>query len=132
MNTQLKVGDKVKVIKAVGFDFLTNCNATIFVIDNSDYTIKVVPDNDPNGYWVDAASFEYEILPPAPKWLPIDKDNLPKCIVAATQVGSGKVHAGRLYNDDDYMYLEVDEITELKGLTHYIPLTDLLNLPISE
>ena len=71
-------------------------------------------------------------IPPAPKWLPIDRDNPPSGNVAAMKLGVSKVHAGRLYKDEDESYLDIDDITELRGLTHYIPLSDLLNLPIAE
>jgi hypothetical protein len=134
---QLKVGDRVRVIKAVGFDFMTNCTAAIFAIDKSDDTIKVCLDNDPNGYWVDAADFQCEILPPTPKWIPIDKDNLPQILVAAInrKEDNPQVYTGALHLNDANNRLYIQSIggyVRLYDFTHYIPLTDLLNLPIAE
>jgi hypothetical protein len=134
---QLKVGDRVRVIKAVGFDFMTNCTAAIFAIDKSDDTIKVCLDNDPNGYWVDAADFQCEILPPTPKWIPIDKDNLPSGQVAFINNEEAEpiVYAGWLTLANDVINVQhsvYGSMFTYHKPTHYIPLSDLLNLPIAE
>lgn len=137
-----KVGQRVKVMSGANVTLSEQFNGMEGVI--TDITRNNTPDvmiyvDFENGYHIwcytqkdKGIELNVEIVEPTPKWLPIDRDNLPSGMVLATQLGSGKVHAGKLYNDDGYMYLEVDEITELKGLTHYIPLSDLLNLPIAE
>lgn len=74
-------------------------------------------------------------IPPTPKWLPIDRDNLYPYEVAAFDINdkASGVQCGILEN-----HLCVNKIgLSVNGIvsypyTHYIPLADLLNLPISE
>jgi hypothetical protein len=75
-----------------------------------------------------------EPTPPNPKWLPIDKDNLPldrvvvMNIIQPTQIFTGTLELNRY--DDTTIYLGNGQY--LSNFTHYIPLSDLLNLPIAE
>ncbi len=75
-----------------------------------------------------------ELTPPTPKWLPIDKDNLCIDTVAAmsitqpTHIFTGTLELNRY--DDITLYIGNGQY--LSNFTHYISLTDLLNLPIAE
>ena len=80
-------------------------------------------------------SYTPEPAPPTPKWLPIDRDNLyPDKVVAMDICGSENgIYFGTLEldrNNDIVLYLGNGQY--LPRFTHYIPLVDLLNLPISE
>jgi len=75
-----------------------------------------------------------EAAKPTPKWLPIDKDNLPDDRVAAIEIKNPNLlFTGTLYIDDDFgISLEIIKGGTVHGFTHYISLSDLLNLPIAE
>ena len=83
-------------------------------------------------------SYVSEPAKPLPVWRKIDKDNLPKERVAAIAVANpDKVHTGNLYNEDlDFSisgaYLGNTGYGIVLGMTHYIPLSDLINLPIED
>ena len=72
--------------------------------------------------------------PPTPKWLPIDMDNLPTGkVVAIDYPAFNDVYYGTLeLTEDSRIRLYIGGGSYLYRLTHYIPLSDLLNLPISE
>lgn len=84
----------------------------------------------------DGISLNVEILeptPPTPKWIPIDRDNLPVERVAAMHINTPLVFTGTLYLcDNKGISLEICAGATVHGFTHYIVLQDLLNLPISE
>jgi len=71
---------------------------------------------------------------PTPKWLQIDKDNLypekvaVKNITQPTHIFTGTLELNR-YED---ITLYIGNGQYLSNFTHYIPITDLLNLPIAE
>ena len=82
-------------------------------------------------------SYVPEPTPPTPKWLPIDRDNLPKILVAAINRNehSPIVYTGTLNisDIDGSLYIQsTGGYVRLYDFTHYIPLLDLLNLPILE
>jgi hypothetical protein len=80
-------------------------------------------------------SYTPEPAKPPVMWRKIDKDNLPKEKVAAIDIAVNNiVHTGHLHPEDaDFKdsgaYLGNTGYGIVLGLTHYIPLSDLLNLP---
>ena len=68
---------------------------------------------------------------PTPKWLPIDPNNLPIGIVATTNrnVSNPVFYVGVLHKDENGAYLNIMGGGVVSESTHYIPLSDLLNLP---
>lgn len=140
MNTQLKVGDRVRVISGETY---------ICHIKNSEGIVTHIRDKEPSihidfmgefkGYLFSDV-LEYEVLPstpptpPTPKWLPIDRDNLPSGkVVAIDYPAFNDVYYGTLeLIADNRIRLYIGNGQYLYNFTHYISLTDLLNLPISE
>jgi len=73
-------------------------------------------------------SYVPDPIPPIPKWLPIDMGNLPVDRVAVKN-DDNQTHYGKLWIYGNRIRVDNDNIL---NPTHYIPLSDLLNLPIAE
>lgn len=146
MNTQLKLGDRVKVISGANMPEHNNQCGIIQQIGNTDmplFTDYIAVRLDSG---IVALCYTYEddnrvvnielseAAKPTPKWLPIDKDNLYPEKVAAmnitqpTHIFTGTLELNRY--DDTTIYIGNGQY--LSNFTHYISLTDLLNLPIAE
>lgn len=72
---------------------------------------------------------------PLPVWRKIDKENLPNGKVAAIDYGNdNNVYYGTLELDYDgeRVRLELSANTYVYRFTHYIPLSELINLPIED
>jgi len=80
-------------------------------------------------------SYTPEPAKPPVMWRKIDKDNLPDYEVVATDL-KDRLFIGYLfkYNYDikNQFMLLAGNGTKVIGLTHYIPLSDLINLPIED
>jgi hypothetical protein len=80
-------------------------------------------------------SYTPEPAKPLPVWRKIDKDNLPDYEVVATDL-KDRLFIGYLfkYNFDikNQFMLLAGNGTKVIGLTHYMPLSDLINLPIED
>ena len=78
-------------------------------------------------------SYTPKTIQPTPKWLPIDRDNLPVERVAAMNINDNpnNVYSGVFELVDDKVGLVIGK-NICYPFTHYIPLTDLLQLPIAE
>ena len=65
-------------------------------------------------------------------WRKIDKNNLPKEKVACIDIlNLNLVFTGTLYLDEDFgISIEIYKGAIVHGFTHYIPLSELINLPI--
>ena len=147
MNTKYKVGQRVKVISGanVTADIFNGMEGVITEIqDNGTPKVMIYVDFE-NGYKIwcytqnhRGIELNVEILEPdtdSPvKWRKIDKDNLypdkvvVMNIIQPTQIFTGTLELNRY--DDATIYLGNGQY--LSNFTHYIPLSDLLNLPISE
>jgi hypothetical protein len=81
-------------------------------------------------------SYTPEQATPSPKWLPIDPNNLSgENVLAGNILDLSKPLIGYLRRDSEtyQVYLKVfGSDHRVTNFTHYIPLTDLLNLPIAE
>ncbi len=83
-------------------------------------------------------SYTPEPAKPLPVWRKIDKDNLPREKVACIDIAVNNiVHTGHLHPEDaDFKdsgaYLGNTGYGIVLGMTHYIPLSDLINLPIQQ
>ena len=146
MNTQLKVGDRVRVISGANMPEHNNQCGIIQQIGNTDmplFTDYTAVKLDSGivalcyTYEDDNRVVNIELLEsakPTPKWLPIDRDNLPSGKVAAMHIKERNlVFTGTLEVDDfSIITMEITKGAWVSGFTHYIPLTDLLNLPIAE
>lgn len=148
MNTNYKVGQRVKVISGanVTADIFNGMEGVIEKIqDNGTPKVMIYVDFE-NGYKIwcytqnhRGITLNVEILEPTaptPKWLPIDPNNLSgENVLAGNILDLSKPLIGYLRRDSEtyQVYLKVfgsdKKVTEV---THYIPLTDLLNLPIAE
>ena len=73
-----------------------------------------------------------EPTPPTPKWLPIDKDNLPDEPVLAGNIDKKQIVVNRITINHLDGTIQSHNRREFFEVTHYISLTDLLNLPIAE
>lgn len=143
MNTQFKVGQRVKVI--------TGANVTTDIFNGMEGVITEIQDNGTpkvmiyvdfeNGYKIwcytqnhRGITLNVEILDQTQKWLPIDRENLPTCkVVAIDYPAFNDVYYGTLeLTEDSGIRLYIGSGSYLYKLTHYIPLSDLLNLPIAE
>lgn len=131
MNTQLKVGHRVRVIHPSGNGFFNGTYIERFPDDfhkiledgksEENYGMHIVYGKSDDG--------KDRIIPiPTPKWLPIDRDNLPVERVAVRN-NENQTRYGKLWVYGTRVRVDNDSIL---NPTHYIPLTDLLNLPISE
>lgn len=146
MNTQLKVGDRVRVISGANMPEHNNQCGIIQQIGNTDmplFTDYTAVKLDSGivalcyTYEDDNRVVNIELLEsakPTPKWLPIDRDNLPSGKVAAIDYPAfNDVYYGTLeLIADNRIRLYIGGVSYMYSLTHYIPLTDLINLPISE
>lgn len=87
------------------------------------------------GFWLEPTMPSGEDLfladdPNTPQWLPIDWDNLPEGEVAA--MGADKiVYSGWLMNSFGEKSI-MSNCEPVYNTTHYIPLKDLVNLPIGQ
>ena len=145
MNTQFKVGQRVKVI--------TGANVTPYLLDGKtgviadiDYApsiefigLHVKFDNGLEAWChrqKDAGiELNVEILedtPPTPKWLLIDKDNLPDEPVLAGNIDKKQIVINRITINHLDGTIQSHNRREFFEVTHYISLTDLVNLPIAE
>jgi hypothetical protein len=98
--------------------------------------------DDTTAAYSDLKHLDQSYLPepakPLPVWRKIDKDNLPKEKVVAIDIAVNNiVHTGHLHPEDaDFKdsgaYLGNTGYGIVIGLTHYIPLSDLINLPIEQ
>jgi hypothetical protein len=76
-------------------------------------------------------SYVPEPAKPLPVWRKIDPNNLPIERVAAFEIkNKNLLFVGTLYVDNDFgISIEMYKGANVHGFTHYIPLSDLLNLP---
>lgn len=141
MNTQFKVGQRVKVITAsTGTELNVNGWTGEIMEVQSDNFVGIKFAEYPLLYCFsdDGITLNVEILTPdtdSPvKWRKIDKDNLyPDKVVVMNIIQPTLIFTGTLElnrYDDATIYLGNGQY--LSNFTHYIPLSDLLNLPISE
>lgn len=141
MNTNFKVGQRVKVITAsTGTELNVSGWVGEIIEVQSDNFVGIKFAEYPLLYCFsdDGISLNVEILTSdtdSPvKWRKIDKDNLyPDKVVVIntltpTQIFTGTLELNRY--DDATIYLGNGQY--LPRFTHYIALQDLLNLPISE
>lgn len=135
MNTQLKVGDRVRVISCYDSDCIGKEGFVAFINKSECYVSVRFRQNDSiRKLYVDplvGLELTLQLIqdtPPTPKWLPIDRDNLPIDRVAVKN-GDNQTHYGKLWIYGNRIRVDNDNIL---NPTHYIPLTDLLNLPIAE
>jgi len=77
-------------------------------------------------------SYLHEPTPPTPKWLPIDRDNLPDEPVLAGNIDKKQIVVNRITINHLDGTIQSHNRREFFEVTHYIPLSDLLNLPIAE
>jgi len=141
MNTNFKVGQRVKVITASTGTELNVSGWTGEIIEvQSDNFVGIKFAEYPLLYCFsdDGITLNVEILTndtDSPvKWRKIDKNNLypdkvvVMNIIQPTQIFTGTLELNRY--DDTTIYLGNGQY--LSNFTHYIPLTDLINLPIAE
>jgi hypothetical protein len=151
---QLKVGDRVRVISGANIKGYDNEDGTVTGFYSDAY--KTLPDimgvffdKSPTievyCYSMPDNPLKYEILPnpqsiiiqpkpapPTPKWLPIDKDNLPDEPVLAGNIDKEQIVVNRITINHLDGTIQSHNRREYFEVTHYIPLSDLLNLPIAE
>ena len=77
-------------------------------------------------------SYVPEPIPPTPKWLPIDRDNIPDEPVLAGNLNKKQIVVNRITINHLDGTIQSHNRREYFEVTHYIPLSDLLNLPIAE
>ena len=141
MNTQLKVGDKVKIISGANMPEHNNQCGVIQQIGEptmplfTDY-MAIKLDSGIVAlcytYEDDNRVVNIELLEPAkhtPKWLLIDKDNLP---VLAGNIDKKQIVVNRITINHLDGTIQSHNRREFFEVTHYISLTDLLNLPLAE
>lgn len=131
-----KVGQRVKVISAsTGTELNVSGWVGEIIEVQSDNFVGIKFAEYPLLYCFsdDGISLDLEVIP-TPQWLPIDMDNLPDGKVAVIDYPKENiVYVGTLEVDENNrVSLEVSKFCHLGTFTHYIPLTDLLNLPIAE
>jgi len=139
MNTNFKVGQRVKVITAsTGTELNVSGWVGEIIEVQSDNFVGIKFAEYPLLYCFsdDGISLNLEVIS-TPKWLPIDKDKLPKILVAAINRNENSpiVYTGSLnFSDvDGGLYIQsIGGYVRIYDFTHYIPLSDLLNLPIAE
>lgn len=144
MNTQLKVGDKVKIISGANMPEHNNQCGVIQQIGEptmplfTDY-MAIKLDSGIVAlcytYEDDNRVVNIELLEPAkhtPKWLLIDKDNLPDEPVLAGNIDKKQIVVNRITINHLDGTIQSHNRREFFEVTHYISLTDLLNLPIAE
>lgn len=137
----LKVGDVVKIIR--GYHYSGNKHKRPFVgeyqlagvyhIDDLNKTAILYIGNNLKYLIHNDETFEYEkVSSDKPTWRKIDPNNLPIGIVATTNrnVSNPVFYVGVLHKDENGAYLNIMGGGVVSESTHYIPLSDLLNLPI--
>lgn len=78
-------------------------------------------------------SYIPEPTPPTPKWLPIDRDNLPtEPVLCCNFDDKTKIVINRITINHLDGTIQSHNRREFFEVTHYIPLSDLLNLTIAE
>ena len=143
MNTNFKVGQRVKVITGANVTPSKQFNGMEGVI--TDITRNNTPDvmiyvDFENKYHIwcytqndKGIELNVEILEPTPKWLPIDRDNLPtEPVLCCNFDDKTKIVINRITINHLDGTIQSHNRREFFEVTHYIPLTDLLNLPIAE
>ena len=139
MNTQFKIGQKVRVITAsTGTDLNVSGWVGEIIEVQSDNFIGIRFENYPLLYCFsdDGIVLNVEILGDNIKqpvmWRKIDANNLCIDTVVAMHINEPmQMFTGTLYTDDDYtVSIEICKGAAVSGFTHYIPLSDLINLPI--
>ena len=76
-------------------------------------------------------SYVPEPAKPPVMWRKIDKDKLPTDRVVVRYDNLSLIYAGFLGIDEHgFLFLKCDNTTLTYDFTHYIPLSDLINLPI--
>jgi hypothetical protein len=139
MNTQYKVGQKVRVITAsTGTDLNVSGWIGEIIEVQSDNFIGIRFENYPLLYCFsdDGITLNVEILgadtDKPVMWRKIDKDKLPTDKVAAIDYPKhNNVYIGVLEVDENNkVALEVSKFCHLGNFTHYIPLSELISLPI--
>jgi len=144
MNTNFKVGDKVKIISGANMPEHNNQCGVIQQIGEptmplfTDY-MAIKLDSGIVAlcytYEDDNRVVNIELLEPAkhtPKWLLIDKDNLPDEPVLAGNIDKKQIVVNRITINHLDGTIQSHNRREFFEVTHYISLTDLLNLPIAE
>jgi hypothetical protein len=142
MNTQFKVGQKVKVITAsTGTELnVSGWIGEIIEVQSNNF-IGIRFENYPLLYCFsdEDITLNVEILHlDADKpvmWRKIDKNNLPQTLVGVNNRNEDnpQVYTGFLHLNDANGKLYIQSIggyVRLYDFTHYIPLSDLINLPI--
>jgi hypothetical protein len=141
MNTQFKVGQKVRVITAsTGTDLNVSGWVGEIIEVQSDNFIGIRFENYPLLYCFsdDGITLNVEILhddtDKPVMWRKIDPNNLPIDTVAAMHINEPKnIFTGTLeLNRYDDITIYIGNGQYLSNLTHYIPLSDLINLPIQQ
>ena len=136
MNTNYKVGQMVKVITAsTGTNLNVNGLTGEIIEVQSDNFVGIKFAEYPLLYCFsdDGITLDLEVTPTS-KWRKIDKDNLCIDTVAAmnitqpTHIFTGTLELNRY--DDITLYIGNGQY--LSNFTHYLPIADLLNLPIAE
>jgi hypothetical protein len=140
-----KVGQRVKVISGANVTPSEQFNGMEGVI--TDITRNNTPDvmiyvDFENGYKIwcytqndRGIELNIEVIedtPPTPKWLPIDKDNLPDEPVLAGNIDKKQIVVNRITINHLDNTIQSHNRREFFEVTHYISLSDLLNLPIAE
>jgi hypothetical protein len=105
------------------------CNFWYAVAKHNAATYETIKHLD-RSYYVNPQHANH--VKPTAIWRKIDKDNLPVGIVATTNrnVSNPVFYVGIFHKDRDGFYLNIVGGGVVSELTHYIQLSDLLNLPI--
>jgi hypothetical protein len=139
MNTQFKIGQKVKVITAsTGTDLNVSGWVGEIIEVQSDNFIGIRFENYPLLYCFsdDGITLNVEILQPNTDkpvmWRKIDANNLPIDTVVTMHIDKPmQMFTGTLeLNRYDDITIYIGNGQYLSNLTHYIALSDLINLPI--
>jgi hypothetical protein len=138
MTHNFKVGQKVRVITAsTGTDLNVSGWVGEIIEVQSDNFIGIRFENYPLLYCFsdDCITLNVEILgadtDKPVMWRKIDKDNLPTDRVVVRYDNLSLIYAGFLGRDEHcFLFLKCDNTTLTYDFTHYIPLSDLINLPI--
>jgi hypothetical protein len=141
MNTQFKIGQKVRVITAsTGTDLNVSGWVGEIIEVQSDNFIGIRFENYPLLYCFsdDGITLNVEILGADTDnpvmWRKIDANDIPIDTVVAmhidepTQMFTGTLELDR----HDIVTIEITKGAWVSGFTHYIPLSDLINLPIQQ
>lgn len=140
-----KVGQRVKLISGanVTADIFNGMEGVIEKIQDNGTPKVMIYVNFENGYKIwcytqnhRGIELNVEILeptPPTPKWLPIYRDNLPtEPVLCCNSDDKTKIVINRITINHLDGTIQSHNRREFFEVTHYIPLKDLLNLPIAE